>query len=277
MSIRFMAPFLFLAACTPAVGATTDAVRAPTRTVLVELFTSQGCSSCPAADAFVRDFPSLGLTRARVVPLTFHVDYWNDLGWPDPFSSPAFTARQQRYAEAGHLRGPSGGDAMTGLYTPQMIVDGTVHFSGGRRETGLDEIRRAGEAPALIEIEGDAIVEGDHAIVTLYPRAHGSPRDWEVFVALAAKSARTSVSRGENRGETLEEAAVVRALSAPVRPSFVANAPPLRISVTKPRDLAWSAVELAAVVQSPKTMQVGAALSLTPREGATKDARGDAK
>src|ERR1700759_5332648 len=79
---------------------------APAHPVLVELFTSQGCSSCPAADAFVRELPALGLPRARVVPLTFHVDYWNGLGWPDPFSSPAFTERQRRYVDGGFLRGP---------------------------------------------------------------------------------------------------------------------------------------------------------------------------
>src|SRR5207253_2749288 len=62
--------------------------------VLVELFTSQGCSSCPAADAFVRELPGLGLGRERVLPLTFHVDYWDGLGWKDPFAAPAFTQRQ---------------------------------------------------------------------------------------------------------------------------------------------------------------------------------------
>src|SRR5579872_2978315 len=89
-------------------GASAAAPTGPVRPVLVELFTSQGCSSCPAADAFLRDLPALGLPRARVVPLAFHVDYWDGLGWPDPFASPVFTERQRRYAEAGFLRGPDG-------------------------------------------------------------------------------------------------------------------------------------------------------------------------
>jgi hypothetical protein len=247
----------------------------PRKIVLVELFTSQGCSSCPAADAFVRELPALGLPRARVVPLTFHVDYWNELGWPDPFSSPAFTARQRRYGEAGQLRGPAGEGAMTGLYTPQMIVDGQVHFSGRRRELALAEIRRAAAAAPLVELEGDAVIDGDRADVTLRltPRAGFDARDWEVFVAVAAKSARTPVARGENRGETLEEAAIVRALSPPVRPSFAPGAPPLHVTVTRPPGLAWSAIELAAVVQSPRTMQVATARSLTPHEAGRGGAR----
>src|SRR6516225_2244237 len=103
-SVLVAATLLSLGGCGAAHGAST-----PWRkVVLVELFTSQGCSSCPAADAFVRELPALGLGRDRVVPLTFHVDYWNSLGWPDPFSSSAFTARQQGYADAGHLRAPGG-------------------------------------------------------------------------------------------------------------------------------------------------------------------------
>src|SRR5438132_13969858 len=78
------------------------------RVVLVELFTSQGCSSCPPADAFVRDLPALGFGRDKVVPLTFHVDYWDDLGWKDPFATPAFTDRQRWYARSRKLRSPDG-------------------------------------------------------------------------------------------------------------------------------------------------------------------------
>src|SRR5450432_3135938 len=101
-------------AATVAGCAQAAATSTPTpRTVLVELFTSQGCSSCPAADAFVRELPKLGLPRVRVVPLTFHVDYWNGLGWKDPFSAPSFTERQQRYVDVGFLRGPDGQESLS--------------------------------------------------------------------------------------------------------------------------------------------------------------------
>ena len=252
--------------CAQSVAATTRATTATAtpRTVLVELFTSQGCSSCPAADEFVHALPALGLPRARVVPLTFHVDYWNDLGWKDPFSSSAFTQRQQRYAEGGFLRAPDGHEGLTGLYTPQMIVDGAVHFSGRSRDLAFAEIRRAAEAAPALDLQTDVAVEGDRADVTLRVTARpGARREaWAAYVAVAAREAHTQVTRGENGGATLLEAAVVRALSPSVAVSLAPGAPPLHVTVTRPSDLPWSAVELAAVVQSPKTLHVAAAQSV---------------
>jgi hypothetical protein len=238
------------------------------RPVLVELFTSQGCSSCPAADAFVRELPRLGFDRATVVPLTFHVNYWDELGWPDPFATPAFTERQRRYASAGGLRTPDAeDDGIHGVYTPQMIVDGAVHFSGGRRDLALTEIRRAAAAPALAELTAEAQLLPDRAVVTARVSARQPPpaadRSWRLLVALAAKSARTHVTRGENRGETLEEAAIVRVLSEPVRVALssapTAAAP---ITVARPRELAWSEIELVVLLQSETTLHVAAVRSI---------------
>src|SRR6478752_323054 len=110
-----------------AAGCSPSARAAPTpwrRAVLVELYTSQGCSSCPPADAFVRDLPALGFGRDKVVPLTYHVDYWDRLGWKDPFATPGFTERQEWYARSKKLRSPDGQAGIEGIYTPQMIVDG---------------------------------------------------------------------------------------------------------------------------------------------------------
>jgi hypothetical protein len=213
------------------------------------------------------------------VPLTFHVDYWNDLGWKDVFSSPAFTERQRRYVDGGFLRGPDGHESLSGLYTPQMIVDGTVHFSGRSRDVALAEIRRAAEAAPSLDLDAAAVLDGDRATVTLRvtprPDVAATREAWSAFVAVAARTARTEVTRGENGGETLEEVAVVRTLSAPVAVSLAPGTPPLRVTVARPPDLPWSALELAAVVQSPKTLHVAAARSVTivPRE----TARGDLK
>jgi hypothetical protein len=258
---------LLALAATGCVSTVAAATTAAPRTVFVELFTSQGCSSCPAADAFVRQLPALGLPRARVVPLTFHVDYWNGLGWKDPFSSPLFTERQRRYAEGGGLRGPDGEAGLDGLYTPQMIVDGAVHFSGARRDVALEQIRRAAEAPPLVDLDAQATFDADVAHVTLRvtPRAPAAAAEaLSAFVAVAARATSTPVPRGENGGQTLDEAAVVRALSAPVAVSLAPGAPPLHISVARPSDAPWSALELAAVVQSPKTLHVAAARSIVP-------------
>jgi hypothetical protein len=232
--------------------------------VLVELFTSQGCSSCPPADALVRDLPRLGLGRDKVVPLTFHVDYWDGLGWKDPFASPAFTERQSRYGHSARLRSP-GANGPSGLYTPQMVLDGGVHFSGARRELALAELRRAGAAPALLVLSAEARAEGDMATVTvkLTPqRGWRGGAEWRVRAALALRSAQTSVRSGENGGERLEEAAIVRALSPPAPLS----AP--RVSVRKPAEVRWADTELAVFVQSEETLEVAAALAL-PAPGAT--------
>lgn len=255
----------FLSLCGGALTAATGvrvAASAPaTQPILVELFTSQGCSSCPPADAFVRDLPRLGFGRDRVVPLTFHVDYWDDLGWKDPFASPAFSERQRAYARAGRLVSPDGGSGLRGSYTPQMVVGGRVHFSGGRRDLALAELRRAEAQPAVATLQGDAVVERDAATVTLRLSTQvdtATIRSWQARVALAAKRARTSVLHGENGGETLEEAAVVRWLSEPI----AVGPDPIRVVVPKLRDLDFGACELAAFVQTGASGPVVAARSL---------------
>src|SRR3989440_724222 len=115
---------------------TPGAARTP---VVVELFTSEGCSSCPPADALLarleREQPVAG---AEVVALAQHVDYWNDLGWADPFSSHEFSERQSEYA------GAFGND---GVYTPQMIVDGRTEFPGGQSGKAFETIAQAAREP----------------------------------------------------------------------------------------------------------------------------------
>ena len=225
---------------------------------MVELFTSQGCSSCPPADAFVRDLPSLGLSRDKVIPLTFHVDYWDRLGWKDPFASGVFTERQEWYARAGKLRSPDGASGLDGLYTPQMIVDGRVQFSGQRRQTAVHEMEVAAARPPVFELAVRAALKGPTADLTVQSAPTGETgrgRDWRLVVALAAKKARTAVSRGENAGESLEEAAVVRALSDRVPLSLQRSS--TRIQISKPADLAWSDAELVVFAQSEATREIG--------------------
>jgi hypothetical protein len=230
------------------------------RVVLVELFTSQGCSSCPTADALVRQLPSLGLTRDKVLPLTYHVSYWDDLGWKDPFSSPAFTARQQWYADTGKLRSPDVQASAREIYTPQMVVGGTVHFSGARRNVALSQLRAAAAARAPLKLAGEAKIEGDVAVVTI--GASGSERpdpSWRLFVALALRSARTPVASGENVGRTLEEADVVRSLTGPLplRPGQ-ANV----VRVAKPATSRWADLELVAFVQSLSSLEIAGATAV---------------
>ncbi len=229
--------------------------------VLVELYTSQGCSSCPPADRFVHELPARGLGQDKVVALTFHVDYWDHLGWADPFATPSFTARQGWYADSGRLRAPDGDRAISGVYTPQMIVAGQIHFPGGQTDVALRQIGAAIAARAAgTTLSLGAAVEEETATVRVRV-AHAAElargEDWRVSVALVQKTAETQVRRGENGGETLQEASVVRALSPrlPLPPDGGAE---VVVSLRKPAELGWRNTALVAFVQSEKTRAVAA-------------------
>ena len=165
-----------------------DGVRAP---VLVELFTSEGCSSCPPADRHLEHLD------ADVVVLSEHVDYWDHQGWKDKFSSPIFTQRQEAYAKEFGLDGP---------YTPQMVVDGVAQFTGGDVRRAFAEIGKAVNFPkADIYVERvgtGARIDVEHA-----------PREADIWMALADDDVSSNVTAGENKGHILRHVAVVRSLS----------------------------------------------------------------
>ena len=241
------------------------ATAAPPRPVLVELFTSQGCGSCPAADEFVRELPRLGLGPDRVVPLTFHVDYWDELGWKDPFGSAAFTARQRDYARARTLASPAGEEGISGVYTPQMIVDGRVHFSGARRDVALAEIARAAaRVPEAALIATADATSGEVRVRVRVAAPLGSVRpavppkaeaNWVLRVALTAREEQTRVPRGENRGRMLTEVEVVHVLSPPL-PIDRARDRPLEVTLARPDRLGWDAVHVVAFVQSAENQRI---------------------
>lgn len=248
-------------------GSAAAAPAAWQRVVLVELFTSQGCSSCPPADAFVLDLPTLGFGRDKVVPLTFHVDYWDGLGWKDPFATPVFTDRQRWYARSRKLRSPAGQAGIDGIYTPQMIVDGLVHFSGQRRQDAIREMERAATRSPAFDLIAHATIHGSTIDVVVAATDRGDMKrdaDWHVVVALAATKTRTAVARGENAGATLNEAAVVRVLSDGI-PLAPGPRSPVTVRLTKPVDLPWSGIEIVAFVQSKATGEVGAVSVLDPK------------
>ena len=260
-------PIVALAALSSGMPTTGASAAAPwRRVVLVELFTSQGCSSCPPAEAFVRELPGLGLGPDKVIPLTFHVDYWDRLGWKDPFSSAAFTSRQHWYERSGRLRSPDGSGGLDGLYTPQMIVDGAVQFSGQRRETARQEIALAAAHPAPFDLVVEPNAHGavlDLAVQVTAPEAARRHQDRRVVAALAAKQTRTVVARGENAGQTLDEAAVVRALSE--RAPMPAGRSAIHLRLVKPADLAWADTEVVVFAQSETTRELGAVQALDGR------------
>lgn len=175
-------------------------------TVIVELFTSEGCSSCPPADGVLaRLEESQPVLGARVVPLEFHVDYWDELGWPDPFATPSFTERQRKYAT---LEGR--------LYTPQAVVDGRTELVGSNASALERAIAQAAPRPhASIEIgceRKDLSVEVTVHVGPLPASAEHSSSEASVLVTLTQSRATMRVLRGENGGRTLDHTAVVREL-----------------------------------------------------------------
>jgi hypothetical protein len=171
-------------------------------TVLVELFTSQGCMTCPPADRLLASLPAE--TGGKVVPLSFHVDFWNSLGWKDPFSSGAWTARQSAYARTIRI---------AQVYTPQAVVDGRSEMVGSDAKRLQNAIAAAASRPAgkiALELEpsGDRIAV--RARVSLPEALHGKKLD--LMLALFETDLVTAVGKGENGGKTLRNDYVVREL-----------------------------------------------------------------
>ena len=179
-------------------AALTTTVYAQEPPIVVELFTSQGCSSCPPADAFLTD---LARQRPDVLALAFHVTYWDYLGWKDPFSLDAATARQRDYAR--YLR-------EDGVYTPQMIVDGTTGFVGSSRSSGLSTIAGAAHKSVLVRLEreGPDLVSPD-LVITIGAGAGQA----KVLLVGFDPAHETQIGRGENGGRKLLETNIVRSLT----------------------------------------------------------------
>jgi hypothetical protein len=173
-------------------AALAHAERAP---VLAELFTSEGCSSCPPADALLQKLD------AQVIVLSEHVDYWNQLGWRDPFSSRQFSLRQEQYARRLGAE----------VYTPQLVIDGRDAMVGSDAAKIAKSIAHASSAAKFPVRIGAATRNGADAAVTLSIPALAKGRA-EVWIAVADESDSSSVSRGENSGRTLTHSAVLRTL-----------------------------------------------------------------
>jgi hypothetical protein len=179
------------------------------KTVLVELFTSEGCSSCPPADALLKQVNGTVTPGGDlIVGISEHVTYWNSLGWSDPFSSPVTTERQTAYGERFHLEG---------VYTPQMVINGAVQIVGGDRSAFLRAVSEEAQHPQIslkiLSVSvADKIMTVDFSTSGELP-AHGA----DLIAVLADDADRSNVLHGENSGHTLDHVAVARSISRVAR------------------------------------------------------------
>ncbi len=234
--MRFSA-FLAFAICVSAALAADRPVP-----VIVELFTSEGCSSCPAADRLLaRLDQTQPVPGAQVVAIEEHVDYWNQLGWNDPFSSPQYRARQNDYAMAFHS---------SNIYTPQMVVNGQTEFVGSDMNRAYHEIGAAVQATTtLIDLATGPNSKDPDLLdlsVQVNPKTAKS-RDSNVYLAVTENGLTTCVQRGENAGRTLRHSSVVRSFGVigRVKPQG-ANGGQLVSTLRLPRE--WKRENLRAVV-----------------------------
>jgi len=207
--------------------------------VLVELFTSEGCSSCPPADAVLarlhREQPVPGV---QLIVLSEHVDYWNSLGWKDPFSAALFSDRQGQYS--GHI------------YTPQAVVDGRADVLGSDERAIVRAVTAAGREP-----HGTLRLTATPSGVRIAVTGLSGHSDAEVMVAVVEDGLVSQVERGENAGRTLAHTAVVRALqrggTIPAVADHWTNEVPVSL------DGSWRRPRVVAFVQDARSRRILAA------------------
>ncbi len=194
-----------LSLLSPAVMAAKQVTSGPYKASVVELYTSEGCSSCPPADTFLS---KLGKTREadQIVPLAFHVDYWDYIGWEDPYAQAAFTERQRNHAKS---------NKQNTIYTPEFIVDGTI-IRGSQGITRQVKGTQKSGAEAEIMLELSDVIETQLTMdVTVENIVYQGDDNPQVYVAIYESGLSSQIKAGENRGRKLEHDYVVRYLSVP--------------------------------------------------------------
>jgi hypothetical protein len=231
MRARFLTSLAFAISLLPVMA------QAAERPVVVELFTSQGCSSCPPANAYLNEMVR---DRRDVLALGFHVTYWDRLGWKDPFSLEAATERQGHY-------GQRFGD---GSYTPEIVVDGlSSHVGSDRGEVGsaIEQAKRQSQTAATVDLKND----GKQLTIEV-GSGNGSGR---VLLIGFDHGHQTVIRRGENGGRTFQESNVVRS----IRSVGNWNGAPLHVTETLPEGQ-----DAAVILEAPDGRIVGASRPLGP-------------
>jgi hypothetical protein len=176
------------------------------KVILVELFTSEGCSSCPPADVLLQQINGTRTPAGQlIVGISEHVTYWNSLGWSDPFSSPNYTERQNAYGTRFGL---------DGVYTPQMVINGAEQIVGSDRAALERALKKEQDQPSLVLLHILATTLTKKSLVVNFSATGTAPMGRADIIAILADDAdQSSVLRGENSGKILTHVAVARAIS----------------------------------------------------------------
>ena len=167
---------------------------------LIELFTSEGCSSCPAADEVVEEIQKKYGDK-NVLVLGYHVDYWNKLGWRDIFSEASFTQRQEYYSNIFRLNS---------IYTPQVVVNGEKEFIGSNKSKLISSIDEQLNERSAVSIKLDAIQNTEGKINVQYSAEGTDAKKEQAILVLVQKMATNEIKKGENKGKTLHHINIVR-------------------------------------------------------------------
>jgi hypothetical protein len=213
--------------------------------VVAELFTSEGCSSCPPADAILAELDHKTFAGVPVIVLSEHVDYWDHDGWRDPFSSETWTQRQNYYNQ--HFR-------LDNIYTPQMVVDGTQQVNGSNGPQVAHAIETAAAVPGKIEIAvTQASWDGDVLHATISVADLGAAKGANLYAVLADDEDTSNVERGENSGHTLKNVSVVRVMQkiGSLHGPYSGD-----VQVKLPRDVAHGKMRLIIFAQKGQNGQI---------------------
>lgn len=217
----------------------------PHAPVVVELFTSEGCSSCPPADRLLIELQKQSRADAEIIVLSEHVDYWDQLGWKDPFSARQFSDRQSEYARL---------QMSDEVYTPQMVVDGHLGFTGSDVHRAAKEILNSAKDQKV----GVKIEELDSAAGSTRLRISAEDtKSSELLLAVTEDGLQTQVKRGENGGHILAHTGVVRWMKAVGKFDKKASAMETTVAI----DPAWKRenLRIVAILQRPSGLVIGAA------------------
>ena len=209
--------------------------------ILLELFTPQGCSSCPSADKLLaKTYEEAQRNHKQLFVLSYHVDYWDRLGWKDPFSQSLFTKRQYQYGEHFGLQG---------VYTPQVVVNGAKEFVGSDARKLNSALESTTNPKAKIDISLED-VKWQNGQISFGYNLKGDIKNSDLQVAILSKKEETNIPRGENSGLKLSGSNVVRILQT------IKATEKSTFSVTLPKDLSKENTRIIVFAQDAKNSQV---------------------